>query len=116
MDELTMLGLMLLVALVWYHQMRARETSLALARQACLALEVMLLDDTVALISMGLGRDPEGRWRIRRTYGFEFADQSMERQRGTVILLGDRQEGVYIHGEQRAMGDSGRRKKPRFYR
>ena len=69
--------------------MRAREAAVEAGRRACAAEQLQLLDWTVVLRQIRLGRDADGRLRFRRTYGFEFADTGDNRTQGSLTLLGD---------------------------
>ncbi|MBF0425555.1 MAG: DUF3301 domain-containing protein [Magnetococcales bacterium] len=99
MAETVFLPLLILVAVVWYYQMRARERSLQLARRVCDDMACHLLDDTVAICYMSLKRSPAGRLCMRRIYTFEFTDQTLWRRQGTIVYLGD-------HLETLLLGDS----------
>ncbi len=72
----------------WTDSMRAREAALDAGRRACAAEGVQLLDWTVMLKQMRLGRDDEGRLRVRRVYEFEFSDTGDNRIKGSITLLG----------------------------
>ena len=82
--------LVLVVVLAWYWQdgMRTSEIAAGVARRACAAESVMLLDDTVAQVSVRLRRDAHGRVRLLRVYEFEFSDTGNNRLTGSVTLLG----------------------------
>ena len=53
-----------------------RERALALVRRHCEKMDVLLLDDNVALRRLSLLRDAHGRRRLARVYGFELASTS----------------------------------------
>ena len=48
----------------------------------------MLLDDTVAIASLRLRRDDDGRVHLQRAYDFEYSDSGNNRIRGGIVLLG----------------------------
>jgi hypothetical protein len=85
-------GLVGLVAAVvyWFDAMRGYELARAAGQRACRDAGVQLLDDTVQLVRLRLGRTPDGRLRLRREYRFEFTDNGAARHRGQVTLLGRR--------------------------
>jgi len=89
--------LLLLAALVWlwFDSMRARERALLLGKRACKRDELMLLDDTVECVALGLARDADGRMALRRTYNFEFSDTGNNRRRGSIVMLGGEVESLY---------------------
>lgn len=81
-----------LLAVVWFwlDGMRTREWAITVARRACTQHELQLLDETVALTRLRLGRDGNGRVAWRRHYGFEFSNGGDDRSSGVVELLGRR--------------------------
>jgi hypothetical protein len=72
----------------WTDSMRAREAALDAGRRACAAEGVQLLDWTVMLKQTRLGRDDQGRMRVKRVYEFEFSDTGDNRIKGSITLLG----------------------------
>lgn len=88
MIELSILALFIAAGWFWMDSLQARDAALDAARRACEAENVQLLDWTVAMNRIRLGRDEEGRARIRRTYAFEFSDTGNNRIGGTLTLLG----------------------------
>ncbi len=76
----------------WIDTIRARETALGAAAEACRADNLQLLDETVAVRSLRVARDSVGRLRWRREYRFEFSDNGDNRRSGTLVLLGDEVE------------------------
>ncbi|MBF0138100.1 MAG: DUF3301 domain-containing protein [Magnetococcus sp. DMHC-1] len=96
MSESLLIELMVLIVVIWYFQMRARERTLNLARQVCAEMALQLLDDTVTICHMSLKRTPDGQMCIRRIYTFDFTDQTENLRQGTVIYLGDHLESLLI--------------------
>jgi hypothetical protein len=66
------------------------------AEAACADEGLQFLDDTVAIRSLRLIRDDDGRLRLRRVYGFEYSDTGDNRRPGTVTLLGQRVELLHV--------------------
>jgi len=85
-------GILTLAALawLWLDSLRARETAVAAARAACEAEGLQLLDATVAIASLKLGRDDDGRLKLQRAYDFEYSDTGDNRKKGGLVLLGHR--------------------------
>jgi len=83
-------------ALVWFcfDSMRVREAALEAAMHSCERDGLQFLDGAAACISTRLARDESGRMRLRRTYRFEFSDDSYHRREGTVVMLGGVVESV----------------------
>ncbi len=88
MLELTALALFVLAGWFWMDTLQARDAALDAARRACESENVQLLDWTVAVKQLRLGRDDEGRRRLRRTYEFEFSDTGNNRIKGSLTLVG----------------------------
>ena len=90
MNWFEIFGLLLLVAIgwLWLDSLKTRELAVSAVRAACNGDGVLLLDDTVAIARVGLGRDDEGILRLRRIYGFEFSDTGNDRNSGSIVMLG----------------------------
>jgi hypothetical protein len=88
MIELAALLLFLVAGWFWLDSLRARDVALDGARRACEAEGVQLLDWTVALRRIRLGRDEEGRRGFQRTYEFELSDTGNNRIGGSITVLG----------------------------
>ncbi len=89
---LELLGLtgLILLALLWFDSLHARETAVRAARAACEADGLLFLDDTVGIASLKPARDDEGRLKLQRAYDFEYSDNGNNRVRGSVVMLGHR--------------------------
>ncbi len=72
-----------------WHAHGLRERALAQVKQHCQQMDVILLDDNVALRKIALLPDARGRKRLARVYGFEFTVTSEQRHTGTIIMFGD---------------------------
>lgn len=86
----TLITLAAMGVVVWYwsDSLRTREQALRICADACRQMNVQLLDQTVAVRKLGIGRDGGGRLRLRRDYGFEFSIDGVERYPGHAVLLG----------------------------
>jgi hypothetical protein len=87
MWELAALAAGIAAAALWADSLRAREHAVAAGRSACARHGLQFLDDTVAFAKLRLGRDEDGRLRLRRTYLFEFSDTGDNRRRGAIVVL-----------------------------
>ncbi|MBF0296714.1 MAG: DUF3301 domain-containing protein [Magnetococcales bacterium] len=96
MDDWYGLFLLMALALFWYLAMGAREQVLDLVRRTCAELAVHWLDESVSLASLKLQRDGNGRWRLRRIYGFRYLDANSRILEGEVILLGARLHALLL--------------------
>ena len=85
-------GILALAGIIWFwlDGVRAGEAAVRAAREACTAEGLMLLDDTVAISSLKLARDPYGALGLQRAYDFEYSDTGDNRLKGSVVLQGHR--------------------------
>lgn len=90
MSEIILLALVAALAWLWWDSMQAREAAVAAARAACLAEELLFLDDTVGIAGIKPARDADGRLLLQRAYDFEFSDTGDNRVKGSVVMLGRR--------------------------
>lgn len=65
-----------------------RERALALVRRHCEKMDVLLLDDNVALRRLSVLRDAHGRRRLARVFGFEFTVTGEQRHAGSISMFG----------------------------
>ncbi len=86
--ELFAAGLMAGLGWFWWSGLQTRELAIRAARGVCKQAGVQLLDETVALKHLGLGRDDDLRMRVRREYFFEYSNTGDNRLPGYVYLLG----------------------------
>jgi hypothetical protein len=88
------IALAVIAALVWFwlDSMRAREVALRRCKSMCSQMNVQLLDQTVHVARLRLGRNGRGRIRVRRFYVYEFSIDGEDRWYGIAILLGQRLE------------------------
>lgn len=92
MDALATIGIavLALATWLWVDSLKAREAAIQAAKSACRMENLLLLDDTVAIRHIRLGRDNEGRLRLRRVYFFEYSDTGENRNDGSIAMLGSR--------------------------
>ncbi len=86
--ELAGLILLLLLGLLWYDSLNAREIAVRAAREACASEDLLFLDDTVGIRSLKLARNADGHVQLQRAYDFEFSDTGNNRLQGSVVMLG----------------------------
>ncbi|MFH1870418.1 MAG: DUF3301 domain-containing protein [Pseudomonadota bacterium] len=86
--EILSLTALAALAWLWYDSIQVRGIGIAAAKAACAAEGLQLLDDTVAIASLRLARDDDGRLLLRRVYGFDFSDTGNNRRSGSVVMLG----------------------------
>lgn len=92
MDLLDLLVLLLFAAggWLWHDSLTAREIAVSAVKAACTSEDLLLLDDTVAIARVSLGRNGDGAVRLRRSYRFEYSDSGDDRSTGTLVMLGSR--------------------------
>lgn len=80
----------LLAALVWlwFDSVQVRDVAITTARHLCADEGLQFLDDTVAIASIRLERNDEGRLQLQRSYAFEYSDSGDNRRPGSIVLLG----------------------------
>lgn len=88
MLNLFLICVLLLIGYYWSSSMKAREIAFSAAVAHCQKMEVVLLDEYVALIGQWLKRDEQGRIKAWRSFQFEFSSTGDERYHGKVIMLG----------------------------
>ena len=86
------------VFLVWRDSMRARERAIFVCRDVCRRHDVQFLDDTVSLSRIALCRDRARGFALRRNYSFEFSAEGETRSTGSIAMVSDRMEGVFLPG------------------
>lgn len=86
--EIISLALLGVLAWLWYDSIHVRDICIRAAKAACAADGLQLLDDTVAIASLKLARDDDGRLLLRRTYHFDYSETGDNRRRGSVVMLG----------------------------
>jgi len=96
LDDLILIALLLSACLYWLNGQKVKETAFKAVRANCLAQEVQMLDEYVALKSVRLKRDRTGKIRLQRTFLFEFSSTGNERYNGTCIMLGRQVESIQM--------------------
>ncbi|MDM7323194.1 MAG: DUF3301 domain-containing protein [Gammaproteobacteria bacterium] len=91
--SLLILTALFLAGLALWHQWHARERAERLAREICRRMGVQFLDESVGQIHWRIVRD-QGRWKLRRTYAFEFSRTGSDRWPGELFLLDGQLAGV----------------------
>lgn len=92
----TLITLTLLAGLVWFwvDSLRAREIALKGCAAFCRETNVQLLDQTVRIARLRLGRNARGRIQVRRFYAYDFSIDGQDRWFGIAILLGRQLEYI----------------------
>src|SRR5579883_1700155 len=88
-DALLPLTTCVLIGLLWYASMRARERAIAHAQRLCNRYGAQILDQSVVLHGLRpLWRG--GRPRLLRSYRFDLSYAGNDRHRASLMLAGDR--------------------------
>jgi len=90
MPDLFFITLLLLIGFYWSSSMKAREIAFNAVKAYCQKVDVLLLDEYVALNALWLRRDKLGKVRTWRSYQFEFTPTGEERYNGKVVMLGNK--------------------------
>ncbi len=96
MSEILMLLGVIVGALYWLNSMRCKEIASNAAKRECSRAGLQFLDQTVHQQRLSMSRDPEGTWRLWRDYRFDYSPDGLERERGRILLLGQRVIAVNI--------------------
>ena len=83
----------------WYDTRGVGEIAHRVCKTMCLELNLQLLDGTVSLRKVWLGRNPEDQLRIRRFYSFDYSGTGYDRRTGVLVLLASTPEWLQIQGE-----------------
>ncbi len=100
MSEFLAIALVLAVLWFWRDSLLARERAIAASRMACRELDVQLLDDTVVLIRLRLGRTDAGTMALCRWYDFDFTVDGEHRRSGTIYMRGALIEDIVLDIDQ----------------
>jgi len=89
-----LLAIATLFAVVWYWQdsLRSREFALKKCRGLCEEHDVQLLDQSVHVARLRLGKTSRHNLFIRRFYAFEFSIGGVDRHYGVAVVSRDRVE------------------------
>lgn len=94
MDILIALGVIAALFWFWVDSMRAREVALKRCAALCEEMDVQLLDQTVRVARLRLGRNARGHIQLRRFYVYDFSTDGQDRWFGIAILLGQNIEHI----------------------
>ncbi len=97
MSALFLTGIIVLVGWFWSSSLKARERALEVGTAACRSTQVQMLDQTVALSSIGLGRSAAGSLVLQRVYSFEFTLDGQRRWEGRVAMKGDEVKAIHLN-------------------
>ncbi|TNG00060.1 MAG: DUF3301 domain-containing protein [Gammaproteobacteria bacterium] len=88
MQGLFLLVITIIIFWIWYSGVRAMETALMIARNACHEAGVQFLDGSVYLKKIWPIRLANGWVGMLRFYRFDYTDTGNERLSGLVVLAG----------------------------
>ena len=89
-DAFLPLIFVLLAIYLWQVALSAREGARQLGHELCAQAHVQLLDQTVSLQRLGIGRGSDGRLHWRRRYRFDVSTNGSDRHQGTLDVMQDR--------------------------
>jgi len=103
MSEILGILLLCLVSYHWYRNLAVRERALQHSSRACREQDYQLLDGSIHLSGMSIGRCP-GRHRcLRRRYRFAYSADNIQRSSGVIIMLGDQLESIVFSPRARSL-------------
>jgi len=83
-----------LLGLFWHSSLAAREIANRVAQETCNNASVQMLDGTVAIHRLRIVRSHDQPLAWHRTYVFDYTADGYARQRGFIVLTGDRVDTV----------------------
>ncbi|HKK15396.1 MAG TPA: DUF3301 domain-containing protein [Gammaproteobacteria bacterium] len=95
MDAVILLLCLGLLVWLWQNNLRYREHAIRHCRRVCHELQIQLLDQTIALSSVSIGRDYRQRLKLRRRFVFEVSADGATRHNGYIVMLGE----IVVHTE-----------------
>lgn len=102
---------LLLIAIavpMWSATREAADAARRHGQLACQRAGVQWLDQSVALVRLGLRRNSRGQLRLLSTYSFDYSVDGLTRQRGTMALLGRELQWITDPSQHaRLPGDAG---------
>lgn len=84
---------------LWYDTRGVSEIAHRVCKTMCMELNLQMLDGTVSLRKIWLGRNPMGQLRIRRFYSFDYSGTGYDRRTGILVLLASTPEWLQVQGE-----------------
>ncbi len=96
LSDLALCGALIAAAVFWWRGYAVKELALQVTKAHCKAVDVQLLDDSVALRGFWIRRDAAGNLCIRRSFLFEFTTTGEQRYHGCTVMLGQRVESVQL--------------------
>ncbi len=86
LTELFLIFLSVPLVWLWLDSMRVKEVARYRAAQICQRYQLQILDDTVHLTQLKVVHK-QGRFRLKRRYGFEFTHNDGRRYSGYIVLI-----------------------------
>jgi hypothetical protein len=96
LKDVALFMLLAVLALLRWQSVAVREHALQKVKKHLKALDLQLLDQTVAWQAIRLQRDKQQRLRPMRTFAFEFSSTGAERYNGHVRLLGSQIVDIHL--------------------
>lgn len=98
MTPLALLILIVLLVLIWQSNTQCRDIATRMARETCRRQDLQFLDGTVSLRSI-IPTFKEGRlFCLKRTYVFDYSDDTINRRNGCIVMYNARIKTVLLEG------------------
>lgn len=94
--ELAFIALLIGIAAFWLDSLSKRERAVDLGRELAQRFNLQLLDETVTVSKLTLGRNNRGQLKFKRTYHFEVSTHGSDRMQCHLTLLGMQLEDWHI--------------------
>jgi len=88
LSDVVWLALFIALAGLWWQGQGVKAFALKKVKKYCDENNLQLLDESLVIRKLWLGRGSKGALRVRRTYLFEFTSTGEYRYRATITTLG----------------------------
>lgn len=101
MLDASLIALLLTLGGVWFwlDSLKVRDLARASATETCRRQQLQLLDATVSLGRLKIGRNSRGRVVLMRVFTFDYSQDGVSRQQGFVVVIGHRVETVGLQAQ-----------------
>lgn len=94
--ELTLIITLLVIGWFWSDSMSKHERAIALGKELAEKFNLQLLDETVTMKQLRLGRNRRGHMQFKRNYHFEVSTHGSDRMQCHLTLLGNQLDDWHI--------------------
>lgn len=96
LTDILVFSLIAVFLMLGWNAQGVKQIALSATKAHCKKMDVLLLDDGIALRGFWIKRNRAGKLCLWRSYDFEFTSTGDERYAGTIILLGRMVEDIQL--------------------